>query len=447
MARVLLIDDDLSLRDVVSFILTEAGHEVAIATNGDAGVEAFDANPPDLVLTDLKMPGRDGMGVLRHVRDADPGVPVIMFTAYGTVEQAVEAMQLGAFSYLLKPFNRDEMLLTVERALHSRELEADNSRLRRVLRERPGGPPFLYASSAMAALVERLRLVADAEVNVLVTGESGVGKELVARALHDMSPRADGPYVAVNCGAIPDTLVESELFGHKRGAFTGAHRDAPGRIRAADGGTLFLDEIGEIPATSQAKLLRSLETRTVDPVGGDGAVSSDFRLVSATNIDLAAAVADGRFREDLYYRLNVMPLHVPPLGERPDDIPLLWDHFTELHAGRRIPSTPELMAELTRRSWPGNVRELKNVNQRLVVLRRGDQLDVEDLAHSGESPTKPEGGLPLGPLPADGLSLKALEREIIRRALAMHDGNKSRTAAYLDVPRHVLIYRIEKYGL
>jgi len=447
MARVLLIDDDLSLRDVVSFILTDAGHEVAIAANGDAGVAAFDANPPDLVLTDLKMPGRDGMDVLRHVRDADPSVPVIMFTAYGTVEQAVEAMQLGAFTYLLKPFNRDEMLLTVERALHSRELEADNSRLRRVLRESPGTPPFLYASSAMAALVERLGLVADAEVNVLVTGESGVGKELVARALHDMSPRADGPFVTVNCGAIPETLVESELFGHKRGAFTGAHRDAPGRMRAADGGTLFLDEIGEIPLTSQAKLLRSLETRTVDPVGGDGAVSSDFRLVSATNIDLVSAVADGRFREDLYYRLNVMPLHVPPLRERLDDIPLLWDHFTELHAGCRIPSTPELMTELSHRPWPGNVRELKNFNQRLVVLRGDDQLGVEDLAHCGESPTRTEGDLPLGPLPADGLSLKEMEREIIRRALVMHDGNKSRTATYLGVPRHVLIYRVEKYGL
>ncbi|MBU1072455.1 sigma-54 dependent transcriptional regulator, partial [bacterium] len=340
-----------------------------------------------------------------------------------------------------------ELRLTVERALRSRELEADNSRLRRALRERPGGPSFLFASHAMETLVARIGQVAAADVNVLIMGESGVGKELVARALHDQSPRAEGPFVAVNCGAIPGNLVESELFGHVRGAFTGAHRDARGRLRAADGGTLFLDEIGELPTAIQAKLLRSLETCTVDPVGGDGPVPADFRLVCATNVDLVAAVAAGAFREDLYYRLNVVPLRVPPLRERAEDIPLLWDHFTELHAGIRLPSTPGLLAELARRPWPGNVRELKNLNQRLVILRESDGLDATDLARSGEPAASPSGGLPLGPFPADGLSLIELEKEVIRRALVLNDGNKSRTALYLGVPRHVLVYRIEKYGL
>lgn len=461
MARILLIDDDRSLREVVSFILTEAGHEVLTAADGRLGIERHDEDLPDLVLTDIRMPGADGMEVLRHVRDAQrvPVVPVIVLTAYGTVEQAVAAMQGGAFTYLLKPFNRDELRLTVERALRTRALEMDNLNLRSLLRERSAESPLLFASQVMDSLMKQIRRVAPADVAVLISGESGTGKELIARALHDLSPRWDKPLVTVDCGAIPADLMESELFGHARGAFTGAHAAFAGRIRAAAAGSLFLDEIGELPLPLQPKLLRVLETKTVQPLGESRSVPVDFRLICATNRDLTAAVEAGRFREDLYYRLEVVHLMVPPLRERPEDIPVLWEHFTRLHGAENVRSSPELMDLLARRPWPGNVRELKNLSQRLLVLRRGDLLSANDLTRvtawpvgRQTGPVDTEGGaagaeIPLGPLPDAGLSLPELEKEVIRRVLVRCEGNKSRAAAYLGIPRHVLIYRLKKYGL
>lgn len=483
MARVLLIDDDHNLREVVSFILQKAGHEVLTAADGDEGIARCNAEEPDLVLTDIRLPGRDGLEVLRHVREPGRAAPppVIVLTAYGTVEQAVEAMRLGAHSYLLKPFNRDELRLTIEQALRARALEADNRTLRRLLKEKARALPLVYASASMARLVRQIQQVATADVSVLITGESGVGKELVARALHDFSPRWDRPFVAVNCGAIPATLMETELFGHARGAFTGAQAAAIGRIRAAAGGTLLLDEIGELPLVLQPKLLRVLETKMVDPVGGPRAVPVDFRLLAATNVDLEAAAREGRFREDLFYRLEVVRLHVPPLRERPEDIPLLWEHFTREHGGVAVTSSPELLRRLAERPWRGNVRELINLSHRLLLMREGDRLTEKDLARAeamaGERsvrtpapiidrreavhdpgaaagqpagapaacPVDPRAALYPAPLPAGGLSLPALEREVITRALARFDGNKSKAAAYLGVPRHVLIYRLEKY--
>ena len=463
MARVLLIDDDSSLREVVKFILTDAGHEVLEAADGDEGARLFEAEAPDLVLTDMRMPGRDGLEILRFVRSHEtlPGVPVIILTAYGTVEQAVAAMRDGAFTYLLKPFHRDELALTVQQALRTRALENDNRNLRRLLRERSAELPLVYTSEAMERLVAQVRQVAGSEATVLISGESGTGKELIARALHDLSPRWDKPFVAVNCGAIPGELVESELFGHAKGAFTGATAAAEGRIRGAAAGTLFLDEIGELPLPLQPKLLRVLETKIVDPVGGSRPVKVDFRLVCATNKDLPREVHAGRFREDLYYRLEVVQLSVPPLRERSVDVPLLWQHFTHLHGGGDIRSEPELLRRLAKRPWRGNVRELMNLNQRLVLMRREDILTVADLeaAASHPSRTAGEGGdglpdtagrdsqLPLGPLPEDGFSLPELEKEIIRQALTRCGGNKSRTAVYLGIPRHVLLYRLQKYDL
>ncbi len=458
MARILVIDDDKSLREVVRYIMTEAGHEVLDAAGGQAGVALLDREP-DLVITDMRMPGLDGMDVLRRVRDQETGVfaPVIMLTAHGTVEQAVEAMKLGAFTYLLKPFAREELKLTVEQALHTRELETDNARLRMILRERTGDAGFVHASRAMADMLDQVRRIAASDATVLITGESGTGKELAARACHDLSPRWDRPFVAVNCGAIPGELLESTLFGHERGAFTGADRAAPGRIRAAEGGTLFLDEIGELPAALQPKLLRVLEAREVDPVGGTRPVPVDFRLICASNRDLEAEAAAGRFREDLLFRINVLQVAIPPLRERRDDIAVLWEHFTRLHGGARLASEPALLDELARRPWRGNVRELKNLNQRLVLMGRGDTLTVDDLVRlaPAASPTTEApagaaaepGALPLGPLPEEGCSLVELEKEVIRRALLKNDGNRSRTAAYLGIPRHVLVYRIEKYRL
>jgi two-component system NtrC family response regulator len=312
----------------------------------------------------------------------------------------------------------------------------------------------------MEALLEQARRAAESEAPVLITGESGTGKELVARLVHLASPRWEGPFVAVNCGAISGELAESELFGHVRGAFTGADRDHAGRLRAAAGGTLFLDEVGELPLALQPKLLRALETRQVDPVGATAPVEADFRLVCATNRDLVAAAREGQFRDDLFYRLAIVVLEVPPLRQRREDIAPLWDHFTRVHGGERVRTTSALRAELESRDWRGNVRELRNLNQRLVVLRERDVLDTDDLgrvagagagtpAAGGPAPSAAPGAddLPLlGPLPPDGLDLPALEREIIRRALAHCDGNKSRAADYLGIPRHVLVYRLKKYG-
>jgi two-component system NtrC family response regulator len=448
MATVLLIDDDASLREVVGFVLREAGHEVRTAADGTEGLRLFAAEPPDLVLTDIRMPGADGMEVLRRVRETGrpPAPPVIVLTAYGTVEQAVAAMRAGAFTYLLKPFERDELRLTVEQALRTRALETDNRNLRRLLRERASSSPLVHVSPPMAELEDRIRRVAPADVAVLVSGESGTGKELVARALHDLSARWDRPFVTVDCGALPAELMESELFGHARGAFTGAAAAAAGRIRGADGGTLFLDEIGELPLPLQPKLLRTLETRTVQPVGDARPVPVDFRLVAATNRDLPAEVAAGRFREDLYYRLDVVRLLVPPRRERPEDVPLLWEHFTRLHGGEGVRSAPDLLERLAARPWRGNVRELKNLNQRLLVLRRGDVLSAADLVRLDEEGTAPPAVGGEGSLP-DTLTLPELERERIRRALARHGGNKSRAAVELGVPRHVLRYRLKKHGL
>jgi two-component system NtrC family response regulator len=457
MPRILVIDDDASLREVVRYILTEGGHEVLTAADGTAGLELL-SESPDLVVSDIRMPQVDGMEVLRRIREtAAPVPPVIMLTAHGTVEQAVQAMRLGAFTYILKPFTRDELLLSVEQALHSSRLERDNDALRRLLRRRQPDCGLLYRSQAMSQLMRSLRQAAPSDAAVLLQGESGTGKELAARALHDLSARWDKPFVAVNCGAIPGDLVESELFGHARGAYTGADQSRPGRIRGAEGGTLFLDEVAELPLIVQPKLLRVLETRMVDPVGGDGPVAVDFRLVCATHRDLAQEVAAGRFREDLWYRLNVLQLTLPPLRDRPADITLLWEHFTLLHGGPGVVSEPELLEALLRLPWRGNVRELKNINQRLVLMRGGDTLTaaaLRELApHAGgvapAAAAAPDdaGSLPLGPLPEGGMSLVALEKEVIRRALVLCGGNRSRTANYLSIPRHVLLYRLSKYDL
>jgi two-component system NtrC family response regulator len=383
---------------------------------------------------------------------------VVVFSAYGTVEQAVEAMKAGAFNYILKPFNRDELRLTIAQALRAGELAGENRDLRTLLRRDSTRPSLIYGSAAMERVIQRVRHAAPTDASVLVSGESGTGKELVARAVHDLSPRWDKPFVPVNCGAIPAELMESELFGHARGAFTGAQTASEGRIRRAHGGTLFLDEIGELPLALQPKLLRVLDTRTVDPVGDAVSREVDFRLVCATNRDLGALVAEGAFREDLYYRIEVVHLDVPPLRERLDDVPALWDHFSRLHAGREVATDPMVLARLADRAWRGNVRELKTVNQRAVLLC-GDGPITPAVLEEAEGlgrPLRPvaSGGVGLtadgrlaGDLPAGGLSLPDLERELVVRALARFDGNMSRAAEYLGVPRHVLIYRLQKYGI
>jgi len=447
--RILFIDDDAAGREVALFNLRKAGYEVASASDGQEGLDAFAAAPFDLVITDVKMPGVSGLEVLRRVRAAAPDVPVLVITAFGNVETAVRAMKEGAYDFIGKPFHRDQLLLSVEKALERRRLATEV----RALRIRAGGVgrEIVSTSPAMQSVLEMVSRLAPTEATVLITGESGTGKEMVARRIHVESPRADGPFVAVNCAAIPPDLLESELFGHARGAFTGAVRDRTGRFRQASGGTLFLDEVAEIPPALQGKLLRVLQEKTVDAVGADAPVPVDVRILAATHRDLASRIREGTFREDLYYRLNVVELHVPALRDRPEDIPPLASHFVgEFSGGREIAIPPAVMRELSRRTWPGNVRELKNACERMVVLCRGSELSAADLppsARPAEERGSEEPPADWPALPPEGLSLVDLERRVIERALRLKGGNITQTAAYLRIPRHVLVYRLEKYGI
>jgi DNA-binding NtrC family response regulator len=443
--RVLLIEDDPSGREVARYNLVKEGYEVTVADDGEAGIERFDAARHALVITDVKMPGVSGMDVLQAVKETAPNTPVIVVTAFGNVQLAVEAMKAGAEDFIGKPFNRDQLLLAVRRALDARGLREEVRALRR--RVKGTERPIVSRSQAMTRLLDVVDRVAVSEATVLITGESGTGKELIARRLHARSARADGPFVAVNAAAIPDQLLESELFGHERGAFTGADRAREGRFRQARGGTIFLDEIAEIPLALQAKLLRVLQERVVDVVGGERPVPVDVRVVAATNRDLQAEVAAGRFREDLFYRLNVVEVSIPPLRERPEDIEPLARHFvTQIAGGRDLACPRPLIDELRARSWPGNVRELENACERAVVLCAGDTLSLEDLPRRASTPD-PAGTEVWPELPLDGLSLIDLEKRVIERVLRMQSGNVSKSARYLGIPRHVLIYRMEKYGV
>ncbi len=442
----LFIEDDDSGRELGLYNLRKAGYAVEGAADGEAGLAMFTPERHALVITDLKMPGLGGLELLRRVKERSPETPVLVITAYGDIELAVAAMKAGAFDFLGKPFHRDHLLLTVQKALERRRMGQELERLRRQATgvERT----IVHASAAMSRALEIADRVAQRSTPVLITGESGTGKELVARRIHARSRRATGPFVAVNCAAIPGELLESELFGHVRGAFTGAVRDRPGRFRQAAGGTLFLDEIAELPLPLQAKLLRVLQEHVVDVVGGDAPVPVDVRVLAATNQDVHARADEGALRKDLLYRLNVVELPLPPLRERREDIPALVSHFVAaLAEGRDIEVPDVFVAELTRRSWPGNVRELGSAIERAVILCRGDSLQVEDLPPPAESPPAPAGGDLLPSLPEDGLSLVDLETRVIERVLQMKRGNVSQAAAYLRIPRHVLAYRMEKHGI
>ncbi len=449
-SRILFIDDDRSGREVALFNLRKAGYEVTAASDGQEGIAAFDAGSFDLVVTDVKMPGISGLEVLRRIRGRAPDVPVLVITAFGNVETAVTAMKEGAYDFIGKPFHRDQLLLAVEKALEHRRLSSEVRALK--IRASGVGRDIVCASAAMKRVLEVADRVAATDATVLVTGESGTGKEAVARRIHVMSPRAEGPFVAVNCAAIPGELLESELFGHARGAFTGAVRDRAGRFRQAAGGTLFLDEIAEMPLALQAKLLRVLQEKVVDAVGADTPVPVDVRIVVATNRDLPERIREGTFREDLFYRLNVVELRIPPLRERPEDIPALVERFMrELAQGRELAVPAAVMEELASRPWPGNVRELKNACERMAILCRGAEVSADDLPPRTRPPKAAdaagEGADDWPPLPPGGLSLVDLEKRVIERALRLKGGNITQAAAYLRIPRHILVYRIEKYGI
>lgn len=445
-ARVLLIDDDESFREVMLFNLQEEGLEVDVARDGHEGLNLFFKKDYQLVITDLKMPGADGMEVLRSIKQRSPEVPVVVITAFGDIATAVQAMKEGAYDFLPKPCERDHFKLVVKKALEHFRLKREVQDLRQQL---AGGPPELvFQSRAMEKVVALADKVAAYEATVLILGESGTGKELLARRIHHQSPRAKGPFVAINCGAIPRDLLESELFGYRKGAFTGADRDKKGRFELANGGTIFLDEIGELPLELQVKLLRVLQERTIDVLGAEGPRPVDVRIIAATNRDLEKMVKEGAFREDLYFRLNVFPIRIPPLRQRPEDIPVLMRHFLKVYGpGRRWRISPAVMNRLKGLSWRGNVRELENICQRMVLLAEGEEITEELLDYLDlEAPMSNLASTGIS-LPPEGISLLDIEKEVIIKALEMNNYNQSQTARFLRIPRHVLLYRIEKYQI
>ncbi len=446
--KILVIDDDESLRRVLEYNLAQEGYAVLTAGSGEQGLELLKKEGADLVVTDVRMSGMDGLQVLEAVRKADPNIQVIILTAFGTIEMAVEAMKAGAFHYISKPFNRDELKLTIKKALQLKELERENVVLRQELKDRLGLDAIIAESAQMSRVLELLIRVAPTETTVLILGESGTGKELIARAIHGNSPRARGPFVAVNCAAIPENLLESELFGHVKGAFTGAIRDRIGKFEAAEGGTVFLDEIGEMRPDLQVKILRVLEERTLERVGDNKPIRVDVRVLAATNKDLSKAIQAGEFREDLFYRLNVVPLQIPPLRERRADIRPLAQHFLKrLGAPPRLTIAPDAFRALETYNWPGNVRELENALERAMIFHREDVIGLADLPETIHAPRIREAvALPVS-LPEAGLSLEEVEKELILRALQKHDWNQSRAARYLGITRHTLLYRIEKHNI
>jgi DNA-binding NtrC family response regulator len=443
---ILLIDDDDSLRRVMEFSLAEAGYAVHTAAGGEEGLRLFEKGSFDAVITDITMPGMSGMEVLKNVRRSDVHLPVIIITAYGTIESAVEAMKQGAFDYITKPFNRDELRLTLEKALRMRGLERENVELRAQIRDKYSFDGIIGTSDKIRDVLDTAGRVAASDATVLITGESGTGKELLAKGIHYNSRRAEGPFVAVNCAAIPENLIESELFGHVKGAFTGAVRDKEGKFELADGGTLLLDEIAELRTDLQAKILRALQEREADRVGGSRPIPVNVRVLAATNRDIERSVKEGAFREDLYYRLSVITLRMPPLRERRDDIPLLVDHFLRKYQAADIAVDPGALAALTAYGWPGNVRELENVIERATVLRRGNLITLAELPDKFRKTAMGVDDIILN-LPDDGISLEELEKNLIIKALERHKGNQTRAAEYLRITRPTLIYRMEKYGI
>jgi len=451
--RVLVVDDEQSMRELLGIMLKQAGYAVTLAGGGEAAIEALQNEAFDLIITDLRMRKVDGLAVLRATKEHSPRTVVLVVTAFASTETAVEAMKLGAYDYVTKPFKLDELRLTIANALERKRLQDENRELKRQLRREHGFDGFIGKSPRMLEVFETIRKTADSGSTVMITGESGTGKELVARALHEESSRRSGPFVSVNCGAVPETLMESELFGHVKGAFTGAVASTEGLFAAADGGTLFLDEITEIPQTIQVKLLRAIQEREIRRVGDSRDVKVDVRLIAASNRDLGKAVADGTLREDLYYRLNVIPIHMPPLRDRIEDIPLLVGHFVarltkdDEKTTRSI--SPESLAILERYHWPGNIRELENIVERAIVLGTGELLSPESLPPHLQGP-RDERGVDVE-IPATGMDLEEalarIENRYIRLALERSGWLQIRAAELLGLSFRQFRYKLQKHGL
>ncbi len=447
-ARILIVDDDPLVPRTLRILLTKHGHEVEAAANAEEAFQILEKTPPEVVISDINMPGLDGFEVLRRVKRQCPGSEVILVTGYGTIENAVRGMREGAFDYVTKPVLDDEMVMVVERALESVRLRTENAELRAKLATSRSDRKAIGRDPQFLKVFETVDAVAPSRATVLVTGESGTGKSMIARAIHEASPRRSGPFIEINCGALPESLLESELFGHARGSFTGAISARPGRFLAAEGGTLFLDEIGTASPGLQVRLLRVIQERRFEAVGSEETLEADVRLVLATNEDLAKRVEQGAFRRDLYYRISVVPLHLPALRERIGDIPLLAMHFLRRYAEENRKAIKHIddnaMTVLQAHHWPGNIRELENVIERGVILCRGDAITPRDLPPDlTRTVAAPEPGQTL-PLRK---ALEIPEREIIERTLRSHNWNRQETAAALMINRTTLFNKMRKYGL
>ena len=457
MYTVLVVDDEVKLLEVLSVALENMGHSVLTAESAEAALDILETEDVHMVLSDLRLPQLSGRDLLEKVKSAKPALPVVIMTAYASLKDAVELIKEGAFDYTVKPFNLNDLEATVTSALRFYALGAENRQLRHELRQGFSDKQFIGESAAFRNLLESIRVVSASSANVLITGESGTGKELVAKAIHYNSPRASGPLVIINCAAIPDTLLESELFGHVKGAYTGAITSQPGRFVQADSGTVFLDEIGDMPLSLQAKILRCIQERVVEPVGASKPRKVDVRIIAATNQDLPEAIAAGRFRQDLYYRLNVYPMLMPPLRERSDDIPLLAAHFARrfgVAMGRApVAFTPKALRAMQTHDWPGNIRELENFVERLSITSSGSAITAEALADCGIRvlPESPESALketsPVRfPLDLDR-RLEEVERQLILQALEQTDGVQVKAAELLNISERSIWHRIKKLGI
>lgn len=446
---ILIVDDDASQRRLIEFWLQEEGYRTVTATDGVSGLRAFEQHSPSLVVTDVRMPGMTGLDLLSRVKAQNSDTPFILITAFGTVDDAVQAMKLGAADYVLKPLKADELRVSVRRALERQQLVDENRYLRDLAGSTFRFENIISQSRKMRSVIETVAQVARRDSTVLLTGESGTGKELLAKAIHQSSLRSGKPFVTVNCGALPETLAESELFGHRKGSFTGAVADRAGKFETANEGTVFLDEVGELTLPLQVKLLRVIQEREVDKIGNPHPVKVNVRILAASNRNLRNLVEDGQFRDDLYYRLSVVTVELPPLRERREDIPLLAQHFVKQFASRYgIPGltiSDDLMEKLLQYNWPGNVRELQNVIERLAVLAKEGVIRVEDLPPEIRHPESRIANVNLK-LPDEGIDLEEIEKEILLQALEKSGWNQTQAAKYLNISRKTLIYRMEKFS-
>lgn len=454
--RILVVDDEESIREFLDIMLRKEGYEVTCVEDGQKAIDILKKKSFDLLISDLQMPNVTGIELLKHCREMYPDLLFMMITAFGTAESAVEAMKMGAYDYITKPFKIDEVRINIANALRSRNLEVENRVLRKELQKEYSFQNLVGNSEAMHKIFELIRKVSDSPTNVLVTGESGTGKEMVAKAIHYNSPLKDRPFVSVNCGAIPENLVESELFGHKKGSFTGAISDKDGLFEVADGGTLFLDEIGELPLSSQVRILRAIQEKTVRRVGGTEDIKVEVRIIAATNRDLEQMVQQGTFRQDLYYRLNVINIRTPPLRERRDDIPLLAGHFLQKYSERfskQIQTiSKEAMDLLKKYDFPGNVRELENIIERTVALESGATVLPESLPQFVNTPTGRKMVSSDGiEITDEGIDLQKvldqLEKELLVKAIHQANGVKKRAAKLLGITFRSMRYRVEKFSL